>query len=332
MRNLLTLFSVLLIGLSSCSADKTKTMELAAGSGQAGFKDGNPAEMNKPIRLTPYKENSVIFADINNHAIRIATLDGEVTTIAGGPEKEGYQNGPASEAKIKSPHGVAYDNKTGIIYVAEAGNHVIRVITPVHGGGYEVSTLAGILGKAGFRDGPADSAMFISPHAVILDGDGGVYVADIGNARVRLVKDGIVSTVAGNGESGTVDGKPEEASFKYVMDIVLDGSDILVADAGSHLIRRITPGKEVTTINLQDTLSTPHGIAVDNAGNIYIADMGTHRILKVDKSGAVKSIAGIGVEGSKLEELAKPAAVLVHGGYLWIADLNNHQIKVLSLK
>lgn len=329
MTKLLVLITVLFIALNPCSS---QTMRLVAGSGQAGFKDGNPADLNKPIRLTPYTKNSVIFADINNHAIRIATLDGEVTTIAGGPDKEGYEDGPVSQAKFKSPHGVAYDMKNNKVYVSEAGNHVIRVISLSDDGEHQVSTLAGIPGTPGFKDGKADSAMFMSPHALILGENGEVIVADIGNARVRLIKDGIVTTIAGSGEAGSLDGKPEQASFKYAMDLVLDGSDIFLADAGAHLIRKIVVGKEVTTFALQDTLNTPHGIAIDENKNIYIADMGTHRILKIDTSGRFKTIAGTGEMGTNLEELNKPAALLVHEGNLWIADLNNHQIKVLSIK
>jgi DNA-binding beta-propeller fold protein YncE len=306
-------------------------MRLVAGSGQAGFKDGNQAVLNKPIRLTPYTESSVIFADINNHAIRIATLDGEVTTIVGGPDKEGYEDGPASQAKFKSPHGVAYDKKNRKIYVAEAGNHVIRVISLSDNGEHHVSTLAGIPGTSGFKDGIADSAMFVSPHALVLGKDGEVIVADIGNARVRRIKDGIVTTIAGSGETGSHDGPPEQATFTYAMDLVLDGSDILLADAGSHLIRKIVIGREVTTLSLQDTLNTPHGIAADENNNIYIADMGTHRILHIAENGNIKTLAGTGQMGNNLEELNKPAAVLVYEGNLWIADLNNHQIKVLSI-
>ncbi len=331
MKKLIIIVFGLLFILSACSTDKTNKMKLAAGSGNAGFKDGNPADLNKPIRLAPYTDNSIIFADINNHAIRIANLDGEVTTIAGGPDKKGYQDGPAEDAKFNSPHGVAYDKANDIIYVAEAGNHDVRIISQNADGKFVVSTLAGVPGKAGFRDGPADSAKFISPHAVAIDEDGGILVADIGNARVRLIKDGMVSTVAGSGETGTKDGKPSEATFKYVMDIVPFGSIIYVADAGSHQIRKIIPGSEVTTLSLQDTLNTPHGIAIDKKGNIYIADMGTHRILEIYPDGKVKPIAGTGKLGHKLWELNKPAAVLVHAGYLWIADLNNHQIKVLKL-
>ena len=123
----------------------------------------------------------------------------------------------------------------------------------------------------------------------------------------------------------------EKVTFKYVMDIVADGESILLADAGLHLIHRIIPNESVTTIQLKDTLSTPHGIAVDDKKNIYIADMGTHRILKIDPTGNITPMAGTGNVGPGLNELNKPAAVLVHGGYLWIADLENHQIKAIKI-
>ena len=158
------------------------------------------------------------------------------------------------------------------------------------------------------------------------------YVVDIGNARVRLIKDGIVSTVAGSGKSGNEDGEFNEASFVYAIDIVSDGKKIFVADAGSNLIRIVDPCNQVTTIKLSDTLNTPHGIAVDGDKNLYVADMGSHRILKIDTNGNVTVLAGTGKAGSSVNELNKPAAVLVHSGYLWIADLENHQIKILKLK
>jgi DNA-binding beta-propeller fold protein YncE len=306
-------------------------LHIVSGTGKAGFKDGKEAELNKPIRLAPYKDNSVVFADINNHAIRIAAFDGEVTTIAGGPDKKGYQDGDAFNAKFNSPHGVAYDEITDIIYVAEAGGNLIRTIKRNSKGEFVVGTLAGIPNEKGFRDGQADSAKFNSPHAVILAKEGGVYVVDIGNVRVRMIKDGIVSTVAGSGKTGNEDGEFDEASFVYAIDIVSDGKNIFVADAGSNLIRIVDPCAKVTTIKLSDTLNTPHGIAVDGDKNLYIADMGSHRILKVDTDGSVTSLAGTDKAGSNVNELNKPAAVLVHNGYLWIADLENHQIKTLKL-
>lgn len=316
----------------SCSQAQTNSMLLIAGTGKAGFVDGKQAELNKPIRLAPYKDNSIIFADINNHAIRIVSFDGEVTTIAGGPEKKGFQDGPAEEAKFNSPHGVAYDEANDIIYVAEAGSNLIRTITKTADGKFIVSTLAGRPDQKGFRDGRSDSALFNSPHAVILAKGGGVYVVDIGNSRVRLIKDRIVTTVAGSGNSGNKDGNPDEASFVYAIDIVSDGEDIYLADAGSNLIRKIKPNVSVTTLHLSDTLSTPHGIAIDDRKNIYIADMGSHKILKINTNGKVTSIAGTGTKGSQINELNKPAAVLVYNNYLWIADLDNHQIKVIRIE
>lgn len=307
-------------------------LHIVAGTGKAGFVDGKEAQLNKPIRFAPYKHNSVVFADINNHAIRIAALDGEITTIAGGPDKKGFQDGSAADAKFNSPHGVAYDEVTDVIYVAEAGGNLVRTIKRNSEGEFVVGTLAGIPNQKGFRDGENDSAKFNSLHAVILENEGGVYVVDIGNARVRLIKDGIVSTVAGSGKSGNEDGEFNEASFVYAIDIVSDGKKIFVADAGSNLIRIVDPCNQVTTIKLSDTLNTPHGIAVDGDKNLYVADMGSHRILKIDTNGNVTVLAGTGKAGSSVNELNKPAAVLVHSGYLWIADLENHQIKILKLK
>ena len=331
MKKRLSFFLILLPLLFSCAPEKSETLLIVAGIGKAGFKDGKQAELNKPIRLATYKNNSVVFADINNHAIRITTLDGEVTTIAGGPDKKGYQDGDASVAKFNSPHGVAYDEINDIIYAAEAGSNLIRTISKTQGGKFIVSILAGIPNEKGFRDGRSDSALFNSPHAVILAKNGGVYVVDIGNARVRLIKDGIVSTVAGSGKSGNEDGECDKASFVYAIDIVSDGENIFVADAGSNLVRKVVPNIGVTTVRLNDTLNTPHGIAVDEHDNLYIADMGSHRILKIDNDGGVTALAGTGNAGSSVNELYKPAAVLVHNGYLWIADLENHQIKILKL-
>ncbi len=328
MQNLILTFILSFVIINSSGQNN---MKLVCGTGHAGFKDGKISELNKPIRMTPYKQNSIIFADINNHAIRTVTLDGKVTTIAGGPDKQGYLDGPAEIAKFKSPHGVAYDQKTGKIYVASASNHVIRLLTPGKNGEYEVSTFAGVPEKSGFQDGATQSALFNSPHAIVISPDGSLIVVDIGNARVRKIKDGEVSTLAGTGSAGQKDGPSSEATFTYPMDIVMDGINILIADAATNLIRKLIPGSEVTTLPLKNSLKTPHGIAIDGLKSIYIADMGTHRILKIDSDREVYSIAGTGNAGSKLTELNKPAAVLVHAGYIWIADLNNHQIKIIPL-
>jgi DNA-binding beta-propeller fold protein YncE len=322
----------------SLAAQPSVTMRLVAGDGTPGFSDSDPVRFDKPIRLAPYGDDAIVMADIYNHAIRIVTLDGRVKTIAGGPDKKGYKDGSASEAMFHSPHGVAFDPTTGEIVVAEAGNHTIRRLIPADPNlpllerDYTVSTLAGVPGKSGYGDGPAGEALFKSPHALAYLPDGGIVVMDIGNARIRLIKDDEVRTVAGSGETGQADGSPLEASFHYPMDLVAapDGS-IFIADAGTHRIRRLVIGKEVSTLDLKSKLNTPHGIAVDEEGTVYVADMNAHRIVRIDKKGEVTQVCGTGKQGGKTEELNKPAAVLVHAGHLWIADLDNHQIKVLPL-
>ena len=308
---------------------------VVAGDGTPGFSDTAPGRFNKPIRLAPYGDGAILVADIYNHAIRAVALDGRVRTIAGGPEKKGHRDGPAGEAMFDSPHGVAFDPASGEIVVAEAGNHTIRRLTPIDRAvppierEYMVSTLAGVPGRAGYRDGPARQALFESPHAVAYLPGGGIAVADIGNKRVRLVKDGEVHTLAGSGQTGRADGRPLEASFQYPIDLARapDGS-VLIADAGTDRVRRLVIGKEVTTLDLESELHTPHGIAVDEGGTVYIADMDAHRVVRVGENGEVAPVCGTGEPGSKVGELNRPAAVLVHDGLIWIADLDNHRIVV----
>jgi len=288
-------------------------MFVVVGTGEAGFEDGNPGKLNKPIRITPFNENSVIIADINNHAIRLVSMDGTVKTIAGGLANEGYLDGDVKTAKFKSPHGVAFNIKT---------NELKNVTV----------TYAGVPEKSGFNDGPSNQALFNSPHGIILNEEDELIVADIGNARIRIIQNDVVKTIAGTGSFGQLDGKPTESTFKYPMDMVLGPTnDIIIADAGTNLIRNLVIGKKVSTAKYNSQLNTPHGIACDKEGNKYIADMGTHRILKIDLNGNGTILCGTGEEGSNVEQLNKPAAALVHAGYLWIADLNNHQIKAIKL-
>ena len=93
---------------------QSATMRVVAGTGEAGFEDGSPGKFNKPIRLAPYGEGAVLVADIFNHAIRVVTVDGEVRTIAGAPDRKGFENGPSSSARFASPHGVAINGDTTI--------------------------------------------------------------------------------------------------------------------------------------------------------------------------------------------------------------------------
>lgn len=317
---------IFLTFLISCQESEVKNeLETIAGTGNSGFSDGANAELFKPIRFSPYKNNSILFADINNQSIRVVNENGEVTTIAGSPDKKGFADGNADTAKIKSPHGVAYNEKTNTIYFASASNHVIREITETKEGKFILNTVAGLPEQKGYKDGSIDSALFNSPHGVLVRADGALVVIDIGNAKLRLIKDGMVSTLAGKSDED-----PIKVDFFYPIDLCFDGEDVLIADAGNHKLFRIKPNS-AEEIQLNDTLATPHGITVDSESNIIIADMGTNRILKIDKAGNFTTIVEATSDSTKVNHLQKPAAVLFNKGFVWIADLNNHKIKRLKI-
>jgi len=309
---------LMVFGFSAMSV--AAELRVIAGNGEAGFVDGSDARFNKPIRLAPFGPGKIVIADINNHAIRSVSLDGEVLTLAGGPDKQGHKDGPAAEAGFDSPHGVAVSPE-GLIAVAGASSHTVRLLTPVDDG-YEVTTLAGMPGQSGLQDGPAASAQFNSPHAVVWDVEGGVLVVDIGNASIRRIKDGEVTTIA------------TAATSKMVMPIDLmpagDGG-YLIADAGSQKVLRWSPGEQGEILAADTELAMPHGVTGDANGNVYVAEIRAHQVTEFIGGKTAKRVAGTGIAGLASDQLNKPAAVLVHDGYLWIADLNNHRISVVSL-
>ncbi|MCW8925455.1 MAG: hypothetical protein OQJ84_04295 [Xanthomonadales bacterium] len=314
--------ALLALVLFSAAAGAAGT-RVVAGNGEMGFADGvgDAARFNKPIRLAPYGPGRIVIADINNHAIRTVSLDGEVVTLAGTPDRQGHKDGPASEAGFDNPHGVSVAGD-GSIVVAGAASHSIRVMTPA-GDGFDVATLAGVPGQSGYRDGPAAQALFNSPHGVICEPDGSVLVVDIGNAAIRRIEAGMVTTI----------GKAADTEMVMPIDMMpaVDGG-FLIADAGIQKGIRWAAGEEGTLLAPDTVMAMPHGIDDDEAGNVYIAEIRGHKITRVDASGKASLFAGTGEAGLAPEQLNKPAAVLVHDGYLWIADLGNHRISVVSLE
>ena len=325
--SLAVLASAWLLGPAAVAhAQAPGAMHLVAGSGAAGFADGRgaSARFNKPIRLAPFGDDAILVADIFNHALRVVGRDGLVRTLAGGPDKKGHEDGPAASARFAAPHGVGTAND-GRIAVAEAENHTVRLLTPAPdvAGGYVVTTLAGTPGKSGAQDGPSAQALFNAPHAALWGEDAALYVPDIGNATIRRVAAGTVETVARDGEA-----------FVYPMDVAwMKDGRLVVADAGANLLRTWAPGRPVTTLPVQGALSTPHGVASGPDGTLYVADMRSHRVLAIDGDGRVTTVAGVaGEAGADATHLARPAAVLVHAGWLWIADLDNHRICAVPLR
>lgn len=282
-----------------------------SGSAESGFVDGTggSARMFKPIRLARLDDSTVVFADINNHAIRLMTRAGKVSTLSGQPDRKGHQDGPASRARFNSPHGVAV-RADGVIAVADAGNHEIRLLTP-QSGGYTVTTLAGKAGESGKTDGANSQARFHAPHSVCWGTGGELYVADIGNASLRKIEGGQTSTLVSEG-------------LKYPMDLAIDRENRLwIADAGLMTILRWSKSEGLVQPFTGLKLATPHGLSVSDDGSVYVAEMNANRVVVLDPSGQSTVIYATG--------LNKPAAVLWEKGGLWIADLGNHRILRLNL-
>jgi hypothetical protein len=267
---------------------------LAGTAGSQGSTDGtgSAARFASPAGVAADVEGNVYVADRANHSIRKITSGGVVTTLAGSSASDtGSSDGAGSSARFWAPRSVAVDDR-GTVYVADTANHTIRKITP----GGEVSTLAGTAGSLGSTDGTGSAARFYQPRGVAVDAARNVYVADWVNHTIRkITSDGVVTTLAGTaGSSGSTDGTGSAARFNRPLGVAVDAADnVYVTDGSNHTIRKITSGGVVTTlagtagstgstdgIGSAAQFDSPAGVAVDAAGNLYVADQSNHTIRK----------------------------------------------------
>jgi sugar lactone lactonase YvrE len=295
-------FSNARLGLATTTVGTLRVITLAGSD--AGFVNatGIAAKFSAPGSVASDAAGNLYIADRNNNMIRKVTQGGIVTTYAG-KTTPGFDNGKGAAASFRTPTGVAVD-AAGIVYVADSGNNVIRKITPANDGTGEVTTLAGPpTGEAGFTDeAPAAAAQFNGPASVAVDASGtNVYVTDVLNVRIRKIAAGFVSTIAGNGQTGN---NPDPSPI---------------------------PGR-VASFN------APAGIAVDNAGNIYLADKGNNRIRQITPAGIVSPAAGNlnGTAGNVDGDLSTatfsaPAGIAIDAsGTLYIADGGNNRIRQIT--
>ncbi|MEB3221039.1 MAG: hypothetical protein VKS61_03080 [Candidatus Sericytochromatia bacterium] len=190
-----------------------------------------------PTLLTPSgvvvaPNGDVVVADRGRHSIYRVTSSGTITRVAG-TGQAGFADGRGARARFSFPAGLAID-ATGVIYVADAGNHCIRRIDP----GGDVRTLAGAQ-QAGHVDAGGRDARFSNPLRLSLGDDGALLVADAGNHAIRRVqRDGSVTTVAGGGAGGFRDASGTEARFRSPAGVAWLGPDeVLVADSGNRCLR-----------------------------------------------------------------------------------------------
>jgi len=344
---------------SAAAAQVPGTIATVAGTGVAGQTgDGGPAtaaQIVHPRGIAIAPGGGFAFADAFGHTVRRVLADGTITTVAGtGAAGFSGDGGPATQAELDQPHGVAYTGG-GILLVADALNNRVRAISP----GGTISTVAGT-GVHGFSGdgGPAAEAMLGAPRGVTAVPSGGYLIPDTDNDRVRLVRrDGVIVTVAGNGKRGfSGDGAPATAAQldRPFAAVPLADGGLLIADTGNDRVRKVSADGAIATVAgngvrgfggdrgpaTNASLNSPHDLALLPDGGFLIADEGNNRVRRVWPGGTITTVAGTGTGGfsgdgdpATAARLNQPKAVAVLPnlqGFL-VADAANSRIRVVAV-
>jgi hypothetical protein len=285
------------------------------------------AQLNAPAGIAVDSAGNVYIADTDDQKIRKITLAGAISTIAGngtacGTPTGSCGDGPdATSAQLNAPRGVAVDG-TGNVYVADTNDQKVREVTPtgaistIAGNGTQCATPTGSCG-----DGPdATSAQLRFLGGVAADGAGNVYIADTNDHKIRMVSAGAISTIAGNGTAcGTPTGScgdgptATSAQLNAPRGVAVDiPGNVYIADTSDYKIRKVSAGAISTiagngaqcaaptgscgdgTTATNAQLNNPFGVAVDRAGNVYVADTFNQKVRKVTSGGGIGTIAGTG--------------------------------------
>jgi len=327
-------------------------------AGVFGSADGSATEarFNAPSGIAVDADGMIYLADADNNTVRKITAAGEVSTLAGTAGLDGSTNATGAAARFFEPGGLAIittrtvdDTDTIDVYVADTGNHVIRVISSTG----VVSTLAGLAGEESHTDGTGAAARFSRPVGVAADINGKLLVADAGNQMIRRVTGaGEVTFVAGEpGEVGTANGTGSQARFNFPHAVAIDpDGNAYVADRFNSTIRKVTVTGEVSIFagsagaqafadgSAADArFDTPQGIATDSVGNVYVADTGNHVIRKITSAGVVSTLAGAAESAGSIDatgveaRFSSPSSVVVDAsGNVYVADTGNHTIRKIT--
>ena len=341
--------------------DQTGTLTRVAGTSRVGYSgDGGPATFAQiaiPRGVALDGAGNLYIADEGNYRVRAVSPSGIITTVAGNGEVPFTpmplgDGGPAVNAQLISPYGVAVDS-SGNLYIADSIGGRVRRVSPSG----TITTVAGdgIRGYSG-DGGPATSAQIGLVFSVAVDGAGNLYIGDGSNYRIRKVSpSGIISTVAGNGTPGFSGdgGLATSAQLSADLYVAVDSvGSLYILDQDNGRVRKVTPGGVISTVAGNGTTPAvgmaigdggpatsaplnPNGLAVDATGSLYIADGFDHRIRKVSPSGIITTVAGNGTfaysgdgGGAAVAQLAAPSGVALDGsGNLYIADNANHSVR-----
>lgn len=333
-------------------------VQTIAGTGKPDLNalEGKALEvnLNQPFGVEIGPDGALYICEVGNHRVlRLDLAQGTIRTVAGNGKK-GLKGdgGPATEASLNEPYEARFD-ASGDMYFVEMQNAVVRKVERSTG---RISTVAGT-GEPGFSGdgGPAVKARFKQPHSIALDDRGRLYIADLGNHRVRRVelKSGTIDSIAGNGEPGPWAGGvavgrpllgPRALAFQRgALWIALrEGHSLLRLDLDSGLAKRVAGNGAPGWVDgpaSEACFNGPKGLALDSSGAAYLMDTENHSVRRVaPDTGAVSTLAGAGPTssgfggdgGSALEaRFDRPHGIAVSPGgeVIYIGDTNNHRVR-----
>lgn len=318
--------------------------------------DGTPGDVGQPFGVEFGPDGGLYICEVENHRIRRFDPETQELTTVVGTGRMGYSGdgGPALEAELNEPYEIRFDSQGNLFFV-EMMNHVVRRVDAKTG---IITTVAGN-GTKGFGGdgGPAAQAQLHRPHSIALDGRGGLFIADIGNHRIRRVDlaTGTIRTIAGTGEKTMPqDGQQAEGNpmvgprALFVANDRLwvalrEGHSVWTMDLDTGTLAHVAgSGKKGFTGDggpaREATFDGPKGIAVGPKGHVYVVDTENQAIRKIDtQSGVITTIAGHGPDArgfggdggpATAAKMDRPHGICVGAdGAVYIGDTNNHRVR-----
>jgi hypothetical protein len=324
---------------------KPGTIVTFAGNGTAGYSgDGGPAVqamLNAPAGLAFDSAGDLFIPEAVNHRVREVTPNGVITTIAGtGPTglgQGGYSgdSGHAIKARLNAPQAVVVDG-AGNLFIADTGNNRVRRVPP---DGFIATIAGGGRPTRHFIDGgSATDASLDSPTGLAVDGEDNLYIAEASRVR-KVTPSGTITTVAGGGSKEpdkAEGGRAIEANLSPTPLAVDAAGNLFIGDSAHARVWKVSRDGIIKTVAgtgqpgftgdggkaTQAQINTPHGLAVDTAHNLFIAEVNNRRVRKVSPDGMIQTVAGGAPSGSGRDTYSGeggPATAAHLAGPLWLA-------------